>query len=72
MANILVVDDDPTARDLVGRVGMWRGEFKLPFPHPAHQTGRAVFPHPAFGQVIQVFAHGRLAVRLDSRSRPSC
>ena len=21
-----------------------------PFPHPAHQTGRAVFRHPAFGQ----------------------
>ena len=22
----------------------------LPFPHPAHQTGHAVFPHPAFVQ----------------------
>jgi hypothetical protein len=21
-----------------------------PFPHPAHQTGRAIFSHPAFGQ----------------------
>jgi hypothetical protein len=23
-----------------------------PFPHPAHQTGRAIFPHPAFGQEL--------------------
>jgi hypothetical protein len=21
---------------------------RVPFPFPAHQTGRAVFPHPAF------------------------
>src|SRR6266436_10200955 len=33
-----------------------------PFPHPAHQTGRAVFPHPAFGQgfthmLLHTFAH---------------
>ena len=36
-----------------------------PFPHPAHQTGRAVFPHPAFGQgythiLLHTFAHERL------------
>jgi len=29
-------------------VARWRKS--APFPHPAHQTGRAVFPHPAFGQ----------------------
>jgi hypothetical protein len=33
-----------------------------PFPHPAHQTGRAVFRHPAFGQgctdmLLHTFAH---------------
>ena len=33
-----------------------------PFPHPAHQTGKAVFPHPAFGQgctdmLLHTFAH---------------
>ena len=33
-----------------------------PVPHPAHQTGRAVFPHPAFGQGLgnsssHTFAH---------------
>jgi hypothetical protein len=28
----------------------------LPFPHPARQTGRAVFPHPASGQGLQAFA----------------
>jgi hypothetical protein len=36
-----------------------------PFPHPAHQTGRAVFPHPAFGQgfsdmLLHTFAHEQL------------
>jgi hypothetical protein len=35
------------------------------FPHPAHQTGRAVFPHPAFGQgcthiLLHTFAHEQL------------
>ena len=33
-----------------------------PFPHPAHQTGQAVFRHPAFGQgcndvLLHTFAH---------------
>jgi hypothetical protein len=39
-----------------------------PFPHPAHQTGRAVFPHPAFGQgcthiLLHTFAHEQLPLR---------
>jgi len=43
-----------------------------PFPLPAHQTGRADFPHPAFGpRSIHAFAHGRLAVVLVSRTKPS-
>ena len=28
---------------------------EVPFPDPAHQTGRAVFPHPAFGQGLGSF-----------------
>ena len=31
---------------------MARWRRTAPFPHPAHQTGRADFPHPAFGQGI--------------------
>ena len=39
-----------------------------PFPHPAHQTGRAVFRHPAFGQgcthmLLHTFAHEQLPLR---------
>ena len=44
-----------------GRVEIWRGGPKAPFPDPAHQTGRADLPHPAFGQgCCLAFAHGRL------------
>jgi hypothetical protein len=37
-----------------------------PFPHPAHQTRRAVFPHRAFGQgcihiLLHTFAHETVA-----------
>ncbi|MDP5031269.1 MAG: IS66 family transposase [Paraglaciecola sp.] len=32
----------------IGRVGMWRSSLKTLFPHPAHQTGRALLTHPAF------------------------
>ena len=37
-----------------------------PFPHPAHQTGRADFRHPAFGQGLlngdsHPFAHETIA-----------
>src|SRR5271170_2038604 len=39
-----------------------------PFPHPAHQTRRAVFPHRAFGQgythiLLHTFAHEQLPLR---------
>ncbi len=39
-----------------------------PVPHPAHQTGRAVFPHPALGQGLlngnsHTFAHEPLPRR---------
>src|SRR5208337_2023748 len=39
-----------------------------PFPHPAHQTGRADFRHPAFGQGLlngdsHTFAHEQLPLR---------
>jgi hypothetical protein len=39
-----------------------------PFPHPAHQTRRAVFPHRAFGQgctdiLHHTFAHEQLPLR---------
>ena len=34
--------------------------YHAPFPHPAHQTGRADLPHPAFGQGTHAFAHGKL------------
>ncbi len=30
------------------RVKGKRGDKSVPFPAPAHQTGRAVLPHPAF------------------------
>lgn len=32
---------------------------RVPFPLPAHQTGRAVFPHPAFRQVSSQAARRR-------------
>lgn len=32
---------------------------RVPFPLPAHQTGRAVFPHPAFRQVSSQGARRR-------------
>lgn len=32
---------------------------RVPFPLPAHQTGRAVFPHPAFRQVLSQGARRR-------------
>jgi transposase len=32
----------------IGRVGMWRSSLSTLFPHPAHQTGRALLTHPAF------------------------
>lgn len=32
----------------IGRVGMWRSGQSTLFPHPAHQTGRALLTHPAF------------------------
>src|SRR6202012_3514690 len=37
----------------LSRVEERRGDalLRVPFPLPAHQTGRAVFPHPAFRQV---------------------
>ena len=34
----------------IGRVGMWRSSRESLFPHPAHQTGRALLTHPAFVQ----------------------
>src|SRR4029077_7085444 len=31
-----------------GRVEIWRGSLRAPFPDPAHQTGRADLPHLGF------------------------
>jgi hypothetical protein len=46
-----------------------------PFPHPAHQTRRAVFPHRAFGQgcthiLLHTFAHEQSALRSAELVQP--
>jgi hypothetical protein len=57
----------------LGRVEIWRGDgHTVPFPDPAHQTGRADFPHPALGpRSIHAFAHGKLRVVCSNRTNPS-
>jgi hypothetical protein len=34
-----------------------------PFPHPAHQTGRAIFSHPAFGQGFTSYSASHVCPR---------
>jgi hypothetical protein len=44
---------------LRGRVEIWRGSLRAPFPDPAHQTGRADLPHLGFRtRDVNAVAHG--------------
>jgi hypothetical protein len=43
---------------------------RLPFPHPAHRTGRADLPHPTLGERFTMSPTG-LRVRLLRQTRPS-
>src|ERR1700716_2901118 len=42
-----------------------------PFPHPAHQTGRADFAHRLSDRDSVGFAHGRLVLERARRTRPA-
>ena len=65
--------DIPPTSLLFSRVGVGRGSDSsvVPFPIPAHRTGRADFPHPALRQDSPPDSRRSRKMHLANRSTPS-